>query len=317
MDIQTKKRNVALLSVLSNLLLVGLKIVVGLLVGSISIMSEAIHSGMDLIASLIAYFAVRTSAKPADEKHPFGHGKVENISGAVEAILIFTAAGWIIYAAVGKLMHPKALEETSYGVLVMLFSAIINFIISNRLFAVGKEADSVALQADAWHLRTDVYTSAGVMVGLAVIWLAELFLPSINLEWLDPVIAIAVALFILRAAYALTVQSARDLLDIRLPDSDINTIMEVIMKQKEVCGFHGLRTRKAGPMKFVEFHLKVNPDMTVNDSHRITKIIEDELKETWKESDITIHVEPCNKQCTPKCLDGCLAEIRKKEVSLI
>ena len=133
------------------------------MIGSVSVISEAIHSGVDLLAAVIALFAVRKSAKPADEDHPFGHDKVENISGTVEALLIFLAAGWIIFEAVKKLIDPEPLDEAGWGVAVMLLSVAANIIVSKKLFSVGEETDSVALKADAWHLATDVYTSLGVM----------------------------------------------------------------------------------------------------------------------------------------------------------
>ncbi len=163
MDLQKRKESAARLSVLSNSFLVVFKVIIGVAIGSVSIISEAIHSGVDLLAAVIAMFSVKTSSVPADERHPFGHGKIENISGFVEALLIFGAAFWIIFEALQKLNVPDVMENPQWGVGVMLFSAVMNFIVSQKLFQVGKEADSIALHADAWHLRTDVYTSAGVM----------------------------------------------------------------------------------------------------------------------------------------------------------
>ena len=148
-----QKSNVALLSVISNTSLVILKLIVGVMIGSVSVISEAIHSGVDLLAAIIALFAVRKSAKPADEDHPFGHDKVENISGTVEALLIFLAAGWIIFEAVKKLIEPEPLDEAGWGIAVMLLSVAANIFVSKKLFSVGEETDSVALKADAWHLR--------------------------------------------------------------------------------------------------------------------------------------------------------------------
>ena len=179
MDVQKQKTRVALLSVISNTALVLMKLVVGIMINSVSVISEAIHSGMDLVAAIIAWFSVRTSSKPADEDHPFGHGKIENVSGTVEALLIFLAAGWIIYEAIKKFIHPEPIETAFWGVGVMLISAITNIIVSQKLFKVGRETDSVALQADAWHLRTDVYTSLGVMVGLALIWIGQWIFPEL------------------------------------------------------------------------------------------------------------------------------------------
>jgi cation diffusion facilitator family transporter len=306
-DAQDRKTRVALLSVISNTALVLMKLVVGILIGSVSVISEAIHSGMDLVAAIIAWFSVRTSSKPADEDHPFGHGKIENVSGTVEALLIFLAAGWIIYEAVKKFVHPEPIETAVLGVGVMLISAVTNVIVSNKLFKVGRETDSVALQADAWHLRTDVYTSAGVMAGLALIWLGQWILPGYDLNWLDPVCALAVALLIIKAAYDLTVQSARDLLDANLPEDEQTWIRNLIEEnRKTVRGCHDLRTRKAGHFRFIEFHIQVDPIMTVESSHRLAQGLSRAIKEHLANSTVTIHIEPCTGACADKCLAGCL-----------
>ncbi|MEN6375455.1 MAG: cation diffusion facilitator family transporter [Smithella sp.] len=168
----------ALLSVISNSALVTMKFVVGLVIGSVSIISEAIHSGVDLLASIIALFSVKTSSKPADKNHSFGHGKIENISGTVESLLIFAAAGWIIYEAFQKISKPAPIDNLGWGIGVMLTSSVVNIIVLQRLFKIGRETNSIALQADAWHLRTDVYTSAGVMIGLVLMWCGQLFFPA-------------------------------------------------------------------------------------------------------------------------------------------
>ncbi|HWR68754.1 MAG TPA: cation diffusion facilitator family transporter, partial [Desulfomonilia bacterium] len=175
---EKEKIAVARLSVISNSVLILAKIAVGTLTGSVSIISEAAHSAVDLLASVIAFFSVKNSGKPADRDHPFGHGKIENISGTVEAILIFMAAGWIIFEAMKRFSHPRPVEALGWGVGVMLFSCVVNIVVSRMLFTVGERTDSVALKADAWHLRTDVYTSAGVMVGLLVIVIGEKALPG-------------------------------------------------------------------------------------------------------------------------------------------
>jgi cation diffusion facilitator family transporter len=317
--LQQKKTLVAVFSVVSNLFLVLVKIMVGVFIGSVSVISEAIHSGVDLIAAVIALVAVRSSGKPADSDHPFGHGKIENISGTIEALLIFLAAVWIIYEAIDKLLHPRPLENTGWGVAVMLLSAGINLALSRTLLKIGKEADSIALQADAWHLRTDVWTSAGVMAGLGCMWLGKKFLPGVNLQWLDPVAAVCVALLIVKAAYDLTVRSGRDLLDSSLEPAEVRWIREVISGHvPPVCGYHRLRTRKAGADRFVEFHLIVKGEMTVEASHDLTDDLTSHIEEKLKNTSVTIHIEPCNGYCSEVCQSGCLlsdeeqAQMRKK-----
>ena len=304
---QRRKEKVALLSVVSNSLLVILKLAVGFLIGAVSIISEAIHSAVDLVAALIAMFSVKTSSIPADKRHPFGHGKIENISGTIEALLIFLAAGWIIYEAVKKIRHPEPIEYLGWGVGVMLVSAVFNIVVSSMLFRVARETDSVALEADAWHLRTDVYTSAGVMVSLALIWAGGWIFPGVDLAWLDPAAAIGVALLIIKAAYDLTLRSAKDLMDVQLPSQEVNWIRDLILAHRPVIhGFHQLRTRKAGNFRFVEFHLKVDPGMTVEDSHRVTEDLSGKIEGHFPRSSVTIHIEPCDGDCVGNCLDGCL-----------
>lgn len=310
---QNQKTGAAWLSVVSNTILVVLKLVIGLMIGSVSVMSEAIHSGMDLLAAMIALFAVRESAKPADDDHPFGHGKVENMSGTIEALLIFAAAGWIIFEAVHKLIRPQPLEAVGWGIGVMAFSSAANMLVSHVLFRVGRKTDSIALQADAWHLRTDVYTSAGVMSGLAIIWVAEKLVPGTHFHWLDPVAAILVALLIIRAAYHLTLESASGLLDTSLPDVD-EWIRDFLATQAPtVRAYHGLKTRKAGSTRFVEFHLRVAGDMSVAESHAIAHRMSAHIKQRFPGSDVTVHVEPCTGHCTLECQNDCLMNAKERE----
>jgi cation diffusion facilitator family transporter len=307
MEAQQRKTSVAWLSVASNSFLVLGKLVVGVLIGSVSVLSEAIHSGVDLLAAIIALFAVKTSHKVADEEHPFGHGKVENISGTAEAILIFLAAGWIVYEAIHKLLRPEPIGGLGWGVAVMLVSSVVNIAVSEMLFKVGRETDSVALQADAWHLRTDVYTSAGVMVGLGMILVGQRLLPDTNLLWLDPLAAIAVALLIVRAAWKLTKESGRDLMDASLPAGEIVWIRQRLNGlAPAVRGFHHLRTRKAGAARFIELHVVVDKDLTVERAHNLADAITRDIKAQLPGATVTIHVEPCDGQCRPACLDGCL-----------
>jgi cation diffusion facilitator family transporter len=284
-----------------------MKLVVGIVIGSVSVISEAIHSGVDLVAAIIAFFSVKTSSLPADGKHPFGHGKIENISGTVEALLIFVAAGWIVWEAVRKLMEPQGIETIGWGISVMLFSAIANQYVSHQLFKVGKETESVALVADGWHLRTDVYTSAGVMVSLAVIWIGERLFPGLHFHWLDPVAAIGVASLIVKAAWDLTRQSAGGLMDETLPPEEEEEIRRLIRSQVPmVHGFHQLRTRKAGQYRFIEVHIQVDGKMSVETAHALNDDLVRRIKERFPQATVTVHTEPCNGQCPEKCRAGCL-----------
>jgi cation diffusion facilitator family transporter len=317
MSEQRKKSRVAGLSVISNTVLVLFKATVGILIGSVSVLSEAIHSGMDLIAALIAFFAVRIAGKAADEEHPFGHTKVENISAGVEALLIFVAAIWIIYEAVQKLIHPRPLETIGWGVGVMLISTIANLVISHQLFKVGRETDSPALIADGWHLRTDVYTSAGVMAGLGIIWLGAHFFPALNLNWIDPVAAIAVAFLIIHAAYDLTRRAVQDLVDQSIPTEEKEWMENYLSSlYPTVRSFHRLRTRKAGSTRFINVHLALDSNLTVAESHSIgDKIVGDFKAHFPHDVDVIVHIEPCDGVCSPACESGCLLNEEEKKAA--
>jgi len=301
-----KKSQVAALSVVSNSTLVVFKLIVGFHTGAVSILSEAIHSGVDLIAALIAFFAVRASGKPADDKHTFGHGKFENLSAAIEGLLIFLAAGWIIYESVHKLIFPEPVDNLQWGIVVMGISAITNIIVSRQLFKVGRETDSAALMADGWHLRTDVWTSAGVAGGLAIYLTGKNFFPHINLDWIDPVIAMGVAGLIVKAAWQLTSEAVTYLLDASLPEEEEKTIKLIIDRMSpRVLNFHNLKTRKAGSERFVEFHLVVNQYLSVKDAHDICDDITAQIKVQYPKTEVMIHTEPCLDQCAGNCKGTC------------
>lgn len=280
-----KKVGVARLSIISNSVLIILKFSVGMLSGSVSIISEAIHSFMDLLASIVAFFSVRISDTPADTRHPYGHGKFENISGVVEALLIFIAAFWIIYEAVNKIIHPTEVERIGLGFIVMIVSATVNIFVSRRLYRVAKETDSVALEADALHLKTDVYTSIGVATGLFLMWVSGIHL-------VDPIIAILVAVLILKESFELFSKAYAPLLDLALPEADVAQISGIIQKRcTSEMSFHDLRTRKAGNYKYIDFHLNLDPDKTVREAHEICDRIEEDIKKAFDNSEVTIHVE--------------------------
>ena len=285
---KNRKVRIAALSVTSNTILIILKVIAGILSGSVSIISEAIHSGMDLVAALIALFSVNVSSKPADEDHPYGHGKIENISGVIEGLLIFVAAFLIIKEAIKKIMHPGEIDKAAVAVSVMLISAVINILVSRALYKVAKEEDSVALEADALHLKTDVYTSAGVGVGILLIKLT-----GINI--LDPIVAILVACLIIKESWELCSHAFSPLLDARLSEADEGNIKDVINKYNgEILDFHRLRTRKAGNMKYIDFHMTVKDELTVKESHDLSEKIEQDIEEIIRNTSVSIHIEPPN-----------------------
>lgn len=278
------KVRVARLSIGSNSLLIIMKLVVGVISGSVSIISEAIHSSMDLVAAIIAYFSVSVSDNPPDSRHPYGHGKIENISGVIEAILISIAAIWIIFEAVRKLLGEEILiEKVWIGVAVMSVSALVNIIVSRKLYKVARQTNSVALEADALHLKTDVYTSAGVAVGLALIAVT-------GIEWLDPIVAILVALFIIRESGSLLRRAFSPLLDTAWEDNEIASLEEKLKGMG--VKYHDLRTRIAGNYRFIDVHVEVSEDESVGKAHFYCDQIENELNRIFENLTVTIHIEP-------------------------
>jgi cation diffusion facilitator family transporter len=278
------KVSIARLSIVSNTCLILMKLVVGIMSGSVSIISEAIHSSMDLAAAVIAFFSVKVSDNPPDIRHPYGHGKVENISGVIEALLIFVAAIWIIVEAVKKLLGEKIeLESIWIGSLVMLTSAVVNLIVSKKLYKVAHATHSVALEADALHLKTDVYTSLGVTVGLGLIMIT-------GINWLDPVVAILVALFILFESYTLLRRAFTPLLDEAWVNDEIDDL-EKTLNELHV-NYHELRTRVAGNYRFVDLHIDIPKDQSVESAHQYCDMIEEKLTSLYENISVTIHVEP-------------------------
>lgn len=287
------KKNVATLSICSNVFLTIGKLIAGILSGSVSILSEAIHSGLDLVASLIAFFSVRKSSLPPDKDHAFGHGKYEDASGIIEAILIVAAGGIIIWEAITRLVNPSALDfNTLYlGMIVMGVSAALNFVVSTCLMRVAKRTQSVALESDAWHLRTDVITSAGVFLGVLLVWLTGFI-------WIDSAVAIILAVFIIYEGVSLIRRTFRDLMDASLTDCEIAKINEIISRHaNEYTEYHGLKTRRAGPDTFVEFHLTMPWSCTLVNAHVLTEHIEDEIRSEIRRCTVIIHLEPCDARC--------------------
>jgi cation diffusion facilitator family transporter len=296
----SKKAGAARLSVFSNTLLVLFKLAVGLVTGSVSVLSEAVHSGVDLIAAGIAYFSVRASEVPADEWHPYGHGKIENVSGVAEALLIFGASGLILYQAFLKFRSPQPVEHHSLAIAVMVVSVVTNWAVSRYLFRVAGETESVALEADAHHLSVDVYTSLGVglVVGAATGW-----------TFLDPVIAVGVALFIVRIAWNLTREAGAPLLDQRLPPEEIQRIQDILDSDTRVLGYHKVRARRSGAVRHVDLHLQLDPELTLQEAHRVAEEVEDEIRNAFPAVHVITHVEPATEE--EMAFDGSDPGIRK------
>ncbi|MBT0954656.1 cation diffusion facilitator family transporter [Bacillus velezensis] len=277
---------IAFLSVISNSLVVMLKIVVGIITGSVAILSEAIHSFLDLIAAFIAFISVRISKKPADTGHPYGHGKVENLSGTIETILIFAAGIWMIYECVQKLVNPAPVHLPVLGIVVMLAGALINLIVSKFVKREAEKVNSVAMKSNALHLLTDVYTSLGVAASLLVVTLTEWYI-------LDPIIGMVLAVYIIYEAFKLMKEAFPPLIDTRLSEEEEKTILKIIETfQQEFIEIHDFRTRRSGPQEYIDFHLVVASHVTIKDVHDLCDRIERDITDEFKQAQVMIHPEP-------------------------
>lgn len=288
MDIVKEKKIAAGLSITSNAIIIILKFIAGAISGSVSIISEAIHSMSDFLASVLTFFAVMKSSEPADKSHPFGHGKYEDMSGFIEGGLIIFAGLFIICEACKKLFFHQTIEiDTSLGIGVMLFAVVANILVSSHLFRVAKKSDSVSLHADGEHLRTDVYSSLGVLCGLVLIKITGIAI-------LDPIIAILVAMFVLKAGFEISKNTLNNLLDGTLPAEDMDEIKEIIKSYDNQClkGFKCLKARRSGPLKDIEVTMLFPKDMTILDCHKICDDIEHLLAQRLGKCDILIHAEP-------------------------
>ena len=288
MDIVAEKKFAAGLSITSNAAIIALKFLAGILSGSISIISEAIHSLSDFLASVLTFFAVLKSSEPADSDHPFGHGKYEDMSGFIEGGLIIFAAFYIIYEAVKKLIHPETFEvDTTLGIAVMLFAVIANWIVSSVLFKVAKKSNSISLFADGEHLRTDIYSSLGVMIGLILIKFTGFHI-------LDPIIAILVALFIFKAGFIISKETLNNLLDGSLPPEELKAIENIIKTYKTDCvlKIKKIKARRCGPSLDIELTMIFPPDMAILECHRICDEIEELIHNNMGQVTIIIHAEP-------------------------
>ena len=278
-----EKQRAAGLSVVSNTALVVGKLVVGMLTGSVAVVSEAVHSAMDLLASIIALAAVSLSGKPPDHDHSHGHGKIEDLSGAVEALLIFGAVVFIGYEAITKMVSETRVEQIHLGIIVMGVSSAINVAVSWHLQRVGRRTDSVALLADAAHLRTDVYTSLGVLVGLVLVHFT-------GVQIIDPVAALVVSLLISLEAWKITQRSVGDLLDRSLPADELQQVQRVI--ERAGLKFHSLRSRKSGPTRSIDLHLDVSPKATAEQVHQLCDSVERKIQQALPRTEVLIHPEP-------------------------
>ncbi len=288
----TRHSRMALLSVGAGVITLVLKVGAYLLTGSVGLLSDAAESTVNLTAALFAFAMLTYAGRPPDESHHYGHEKAEYFSSGLEGGLILVAAAGIAYAAIDRLLHPRPLENLGIGLVVALVASAVNLAVALALLRYGRRHDSIALEADAHHLLTDVWTSVGVMAGVGVVGLTGWYI-------LDPIIGLAVAANIVRVGIDLMRRSAHGLLDRALPDSEIAQIQDAIV---QVAGkgtlYHGLRTRKSGSRRFVDFHLLLPGRTTVQEAHDIAERIEEEIRRRLPNTQVTIHTEPEEDACS-------------------
>lgn len=281
----SRNSKAAAISIASNAFLLVLKTVIGFMTGSVAVLSAAVDSLNDLAASVIASISVRESEKPADPEHPYGHGKIENISSAIQAILIFAAAIYIVYEAVDRLVNATPVSAPTLGLVVMGITAAVNLVVSRYLLSTAADTDSAAIRANAYHLTTDVWTAGAVGAGLILVEVT-------GVPVFDPIVALLVAAVVIHMAFALTWEAGGILIDVRLPDEELRNLEEIVMRTPRVIGYHKLRTRKAGPAREIDYHLILPARIPLVEAHAIAEDIEVRMRQMLPNATVVTHIEP-------------------------
>ncbi|HEY5158895.1 MAG TPA: cation diffusion facilitator family transporter, partial [Anaerolineales bacterium] len=269
------------------------KVIVGVMTNSLGILAEAAHSGLDLVAALTTYFAVRISDKPADQEHPFGHGKIENLSALFETVLLLVTSGWIIYEAIQRLFfHPNIIPETSiWSFIVMGGSIVVDYTRSRILYKAARKYKSQALEADALHFSTDIWSSAVVIVGLIALTIANRFSGLFWMHKADSIAALVVALIVIYVSAELGYRTISSLLD-TAPKGLAEKVEKVAASVNGVVNAHAIRIRPSGAHTFIDMHITMDGNCTLNEAHAATEVIEKAIHAIISPADITVHVEP-------------------------
>ncbi|WP_320051584.1 cation diffusion facilitator family transporter [uncultured Acetobacteroides sp.] len=288
----TEKEKVAGFSVLAAVFLTGFKLLVGIVTGSLGILSEALHSTLDLVAAIITYFSVRISDKPADYDHNFGHGKVENLSALIETLLLLLTCVWIIYEAASRLISGNThIEVTVWSYVVVVLSIVIDYTRSRALYKVAKKHNSQALEADALHFATDIWSSAVVLLGLVC--------SSFGFYFADSFSALAVALIVLGVSYKLGRRAIDVLLD-RAPKELFDEVSALLEQQQEVECYHDLKVRVAGADTFINVTIHLHPELSLTQAHAISHKVEEYLSSSISRCEVQIHYEPHETEVSTK-----------------
>ena len=282
-----RKTRAAAISIASNSTLIALKVVAGIVTGSVAIITEAAHSSIDLLASLIAFFSLRKAAEPADAMHPYGHAKLENLAAAIEGMLILVGAAVIVYESIHRLIEGSQVDSLGFGIAVLAVSAFANFGVSAYLYREARATDSPALHGDAAHLRTDAWTSVAVLIGLSLVAIT-------GVDALDSVTALVVAGAIVGAGVKLVTSSSRILVDETLPDNELDAIRSIMFEREggEVLGFHALRARRAGSRRYVDMHVQFRSGTSLERAHELAHELQSAIRDRLRGADVLIHLEP-------------------------
>ncbi|MBA2349884.1 MAG: cation transporter [Solirubrobacterales bacterium] len=282
-----RRSSAAALSIVSNSCLILLKVIAGTVTGSVALLTEALHSSFDLVASVVAFVSVRKADEPADDDHPYGHEKFEDMAAAIEGMLILVGSGVIVFESVRRLVVGGEVKALWFGIAVLAFSVVVNLVVSARLSDRSRETGSPALEADAAHLRTDAATSGGVLVGLTLVELT-------GAVWLDPVVALMVAAAIVVAGVRILRSSSRVLIDEALPAAELDAIVEEVRRfgPRGVAGFHKLRARRAGARRYVDLHVQFRSGTTLEGAHEASHALQDAIRRRVGGADVLIHLEP-------------------------
>jgi cation diffusion facilitator family transporter len=281
------KSGAATLSVVSNATLIALKIAAGAITGSIAILTEALHSSIDLVASVVALVSVRKADEPADAEHPYGHERVENLAAAIEGILTLVGAGLIIFAATRRIVTGADVDHLGVGIAVVGFSVVANLAVSGLLTRRAREHGSAALEGDAAHLRADALTSIGVIVGLTLVQIT-------GEHAFDPIAALVVAVMIVLSGIRILTRSARVLVDEAPPPQELDRIEAAIAAARTpaMIGYHKLRARRAGARRHIDLHVQFRRGTSLEEAHSMAHALREAIEAEIPAADVLIHVEP-------------------------
>jgi len=282
-----EKNTVAIFSIVAAVFLTGFKFVVGIITGSLGLLSEALHSSLDLVAAVVTYFSVRFSDKPADKQHNFGHGKMENLSALIQTVLLLATCGWIIYEAIHRLTTKEVeIEVTIWSYVVVIVAIIVDISRSRALARMAKKHNSQALEADAVHFSSDIWSSLAVLVGLLCV---DLF----NFHAADPIAALVVAVIVLTVCYRLGRKAIDILLD-TAPSQSYEYVADILDNHLEIKQYHNLKVRSAGADTFVSFNIHLDPAMSFSDVHKFCDHLEKDIQYKIPRCEVYIHAEPEN-----------------------